>query len=203
MREHLCFCFSFHYCSFSACELQLSFLIALKSFFRVFPSFNQLNISLYNLLLLFGTLSGNVVTHMFPVVTINLLNKQTKWEPGSFQWCSAKTRISGHKMDRHNRKLCLTIGKHFYAVQVFEPCYRLPRGCKVSLESSKSCLDVVLGTFLWVSLLEQGMDQMDPDVPAAFSFATLLACTDTSWLVTCQRTWEGKESSKIMSNKSP
>jgi len=36
------------------------------------------------------------------------------------------------------------------------------RGCGVSsLETSKSCL----GTMLWVSLLEWGLGQMDPEVP--------------------------------------
>ena len=32
------------------------------------------------------------------------------------------------------------------------------------LEISKSHLDTILGTLLWVSLLEQGMDQMKPEV---------------------------------------
>ena len=40
------------------------------------------------------------------------------------------------------------------------------RGCGVSsLETSKSCLDTALGTMLWVSLLEWGLGQMDPEFP--------------------------------------
>ena len=62
----------------------------------------------------------------------------------------------------------------------FEPCYRLPRGSKVCLENYRSFVDVVLGTLLFMSLLVQGMEQMDPGVPSAFSFATLPAYSDTS-----------------------
>lgn len=40
------------------------------------------------------------------------------------------------------------------------------RGCGVSsLEISKSCLDMSLGTLLWVSLRGQGLDQVEPEVP--------------------------------------
>ena len=35
----------------------------------------------------------------------------------------------------------------------------------VSLQVFKSHLDMVLGNLLWVSLLEQGLDQMDSEAP--------------------------------------
>ena len=42
------------------------------------------------------------------------------------------------------------------------------------MEISKPCLDVALGTLLWVSLLEEGLDQMDPEVPAKHSQSVVL-----------------------------
>ncbi|XP_042725432.1 uncharacterized protein LOC122178940 [Lagopus leucura] len=41
----------------------------------------------------------------------------------------------------------------------------MPRNCGISFfEISKTCLDVSLGTLLWMSLLEQALGQMDPEV---------------------------------------
>jgi len=49
--------------------------------------------------------------------------------------------------------------EHCCAVQVMEHWHRLPRGCGVSsLEVSRSCLAVGLGTLLWVALLQRGWD---------------------------------------------
>ena len=42
------------------------------------------------------------------------------------------------------------------------------------LEISKSCLDVVLGTLLWMSLLKWGLDQMDPEEPSNFKHSVIL-----------------------------
>ena len=49
-------------------------------------------------------------------------------------------------------------------MQVTEHWHRLPRGSGVSLGICQSHLDKALGTLLWVSLLEQGLEQMDPEV---------------------------------------
>lgn len=38
----------------------------------------------------------------------------------------------------------------------------------------RNCLDMVLGTLLWVSLLEQGLSQMDPESPANLSQSVTL-----------------------------
>lgn len=38
--------------------------------------------------------------------------------------------------------------------------------------------DVVLGTLLWVSLLEQGLEQMDTEVPSSFSHLVILKYTN-------------------------
>lgn len=49
------------------------------------------------------------------------------------------------------------------------------RGCEVcSLEISKSCVDVVLGTLLCMALIEQGLGQMDSGVPANLSYSGIL-----------------------------
>ena len=56
-----------------------------------------------------------------------------------------------------------------------EHWHRLPRGCEVSsLWISQSCLDVALGTLLWVSLLEKGLEQMDPEGPVSLNNSVIL-----------------------------
>jgi len=58
--------------------------------------------------------------------------------------------------------------EHSCAVQVTEQQHGLPRGCGVSsLGISSSCLDVALGTLLWVALLEQGLGLRDPEGPVS------------------------------------
>lgn len=47
-------------------------------------------------------------------------------------------------------------------------------GCPESLLSLKSHLDGVLGSLLWVSLLEQGLEQMDSEVPDSLSHSGIL-----------------------------
>jgi len=44
-----------------------------------------------------------------------------------------------------------------------------------SLVIFKSHLDVVLGTLLWVSLLKQGLEQQDPEVPSYFYHSVILS----------------------------
>ena len=52
---------------------------------------------------------------------------------------------------------------------------KLLSGCGVSsLEMCKSHPDVVLGTLLWVVLLEQRPKQMDPEVPANLDYSVVL-----------------------------
>ena len=49
------------------------------------------------------------------------------------------------------------------------------RGCGVSfLGDLQKPPGLVLGTLLWVSLLEQGLDQMDPEVPSNLSHSVSL-----------------------------
>ena len=54
-------------------------------------------------------------------------------------------------------------------MQVTEHWHRLPRGSGVSLGICQSHLDKALGTLLWVSLLEQGLGQRDPEFPSNLS----------------------------------
>ena len=61
------------------------------------------------------------------------------------------------------------------AVQVAENRHRLHReAVGSSLEISKSQLDIGLGTLLWVSLLEWGLDLMDPEVPSHLDQSVIL-----------------------------
>jgi len=73
---------------------------------------------------------------------------------------SARTRGSRHKLK--HRMFLLNTRKNFCVIQVSEHWHRLLRGCGISsLGTFKSHLDVMLSTLLWVSLLEQGLSQMD------------------------------------------
>lgn len=66
-----------------------------------------------------------------------------------------RTRGSGHQLEHGS--FLLNIRKHFLAVWVTESWHKLPReavGC-LPLETFSSCLDMVLGTLLKVSLLEK------------------------------------------------
>ena len=62
------------------------------------------------------------------------------------------------------RKLQLNMRKNFFPLRVTEPWNRLPREAveSPSLEILKTCLDVVLCSLLWVTLLGQGVGLGDP-----------------------------------------
>lgn len=57
-----------------------------------------------------------------------------------------------------------------------EHWHKLPGSCGLSfLEVFRSFLDMALGILLWVSLLEQRLGQIDPDVPASSSHSCHIA----------------------------
>ena len=89
-------------------------------------------------------------------------------EPGSLQWCP----VSGQEAMGTNWHTGAPTEhqEHSCAVQVTEQQHRLSRDCGVSsLRISSSCLDVALGTLLWVALLEQGLEQAGHEVPVNLS----------------------------------
>jgi len=67
-----------------------------------------------------------------------------------------RTRGSGHELK--HIKFCLKSREHFFTVRVNKHWHRLSREVveSPSLEIFKSHLDMVLGSWLWVALLEQG-----------------------------------------------
>ena len=75
---------------------------------------------------------------------------------------SDRTRGKGHKLKQ--RKLQLNPRKNFFPLRVPEPWPRLPREAveSPSLEIFKTCLDAVLCSLLWVTLLGQGDGLGDP-----------------------------------------
>lgn len=97
-----------------------------------------------------------------------------KLEPSSFQ----QFTVPGPEAMGKNwstKMFPLSIREHFCAVQVTQHCHRSSRGWGVSsLDISESYLGMVLGTFLWMSLLQQGVDQMVPKVPANLIHAVIL-----------------------------
>ena len=85
----------------------------------------------------------------------------------------ARKRGTGHKLE--HKKFSLNARKHCCAVWVREHWHRVPRGCGVSsLGICQSCLDVALCTLLWAPLLEEGLSQRDPEVPASLSHPVML-----------------------------
>lgn len=55
-----------------------------------------------------------------------------------------------------------------------EHWHRLPRSCGISsLGIFQSCLDVALGTLLWVFLLEQGLGLRDTEMPSILNCSVI------------------------------
>ena len=73
-----------------------------------------------------------------------------------------RTRGNGHKLKQ--RKFQLNTRKNFFPLRVTEPWHRLPKEAveSPSLEIFQTRLDTILCSLLWVTLLQQGVGQDDP-----------------------------------------
>ena len=93
----------------------------------------------------------------------------------------AQRQDKGHKLK--HRKFRLNMRKNFFTLRVTEPWNRLPREAveSPSLEIFKTCLEKVLCSLLWVTLLRQGYGLGDPQR----SFPT----PDILWFCVVWREW--------------
>ena len=83
-------------------------------------------------------------------------------------WCDRSSLCLFQSMGKR-RKLQLNPRKNFFPLRVMEPWPRLPRGAgeSPSLEIFKPCLDAVLCSLLWVTLLQQeGWTRWPTEVPS-------------------------------------
>jgi len=87
---------------------------------------------------------------------------------------SDRTRGDGQKLK--DRWFSLNIRKHCFTLRVTEHRHRLPREVveSPSLDIFKSCLDTVLGNWLWVALLEQGLWTTGPPEVQPFCDCVIL-----------------------------
>lgn len=85
---------------------------------------------------------------------------------------NARTRSNGSKLEHEG--FSLNIRKSFCAVHGALP-QAAQRLCGVStLEIFKTYLDMVLSNLFWVTLLEQGWDQMGPEAPSHLSYPVIV-----------------------------
>lgn len=95
--------------------------------------------------------------HLLLSLTFEGRRSNTDWD---CLWCPIFTRGNGHKLKC--KVFCLSIGKHFVAMQVTEHWHRLCREAvkclETFLEIFKTCLGTALGTLVWVSLLERMLE---------------------------------------------
>lgn len=130
-----------------------------------------------------------------------------KIDPDSILWCRVPRQES---IDTNcPLKFPLNSRKHLFTVQVSEHWHMLTRVVVISpsMEIFKIHLNVVLGNLLWVSLLEQGLDQMDPhlyhswilwsaeNLYTAFKFRSIPFSWSLiwlfDWLKVCHQRWNG------------
>lgn len=81
-------------------------------------------------------------------------------------------RNRGNRHKVKHRRFPLNNRKHFFTVRMTKHQHKLPREAvnSPSLETFKNYLDMVLGNWLWVALLEWGeLNQMTSRGPANFS----------------------------------
>lgn len=112
-------------------------------------------------------------------MTAQLAEKEAQGEPQRRKIPKERVQIKHcpvtgqHKLE-HGR-FPLNTRQHLYAMWVLEHWQRLLRGYGFfSLEIFRSFLVMSQDTLIWVFLLEQWLDQMDPEVPSNMNHSVIL-----------------------------
>jgi len=134
-----------------------------------------------------GTISRQ---HVTGYIIMYCIKEHMPWCISSAQHSSSAQRKRQWAQPGTGLSSILKIRKNFCTVHVTEHWHKLPTEAveSPSLEIFISCLDMVLGNLFCAAMLEQGLDQMNPEVPASLKRSVVLCFPSPSFIDFCSFT---------------